>query len=87
MKVDQNVKKCFRKYSLKYFYGNKIFSLFLKEALKNIFLKMSKCKKHLAPTPLNVDFSLREPSKKIIGFFFLKKIVGKNMVKNGLKCI
>ena len=34
---------------------------------------MSKCKKHLAPTPLNVDFSLREPSKKIIGFFFFKK--------------
>ena len=30
-------------------------------------------KKHLAPTPLHVDFSLRQPSKKIIGIFFLQK--------------
>ena len=34
---------------------------------------MSNIKKHLAPTPLNVDFSRREPSKKIIGIFFLQK--------------
>ena len=43
---------------------------------------MSKCKKHLAPTPLNVDFSLREPAKKIIEIFFLKKNSWK---KHGLK--